>query len=925
LGAHVLQPQDVSLFSLIVEAVRIENSGAEVSFSDKQANGMAHWIAVRHGSGVSISQGWKLHVSAGLCSAATILSEVLPILLRAKIDFKVSSSLDALASLNDGTGGLSQIGKFITIYPDSDAEALRIATMLDRATFGMRGPAIPSDRPLRKGSLVHYRYGSFDSATMQLPTGEVCSSIRRPDGVLVADRREGAFTPPDWAADPFAAAGFGEVPIESKLINGRYVCVANLDESPRGSIHIAVDVIEPRRCILKRARRDSLLGSDGRDARTGLRNEAAFLRQVDGESQFPRFYDLFEDNGDLLLAMEDIDGETIEEAVGTLSARGELVPADKVIRWGIALADALGLLHRKGFVHRDVKPSNVMIDDLGAIRLIDFELCHQIGSDEKPYGLGTIGYIPAPRERVGAPAISDDIYGLGALLFFVLSGVDPSSISEPLATSLARRPLQLLNPNIDTALEKILLQCLAPDQGPRFDSMRDIREALSNLPRKEACLASDENSCVQNSSADRTRFLEFASELCATLCANAVVDGNTATWLSSHEPGSDVKFQDLGVGAAGPVLALADLAAILRLGNSQEILAKGAHALRNADRPSANVLPGLYVGEAGIGVALLRAGQVLNDDSLLDFAAAHGHFVASLPHKSPDLYNGTAGRLKFHLFLWKVLSDPNHLRDAIAAGEYLLQTVVTNSDNEGYWRIPEGYGGMSGEAYLGFAHGAAGIADALLDLWEETGDERFLASVQSASHWLSRQAIPALADGSGLNWPDTEGGGLSGAFWCHGAAGIGGFLIHAARFPSLFPGTNDMAARAASTVSEGMRWLGSTRCHGLSGNIEFLLDMYQSTGENRYLAKADKLAELLVGQSLRKHGLLYWPSESPETLTPDYMVGYAGTAVCFLRLAFPASLPSQLSCENFARVPRSEEFLVSATTSRDVSLTSRYQ
>jgi hypothetical protein len=129
-------------------------------------------------------------------------------------------------------------------------------------------------------------------------------------------------------------------------------------------------------------------------------------------------------------------------------------------------------------------------------------------------------------------------------------------------------------------------------------------------------------------------------------------------------------------------------------------------------------------------------------------------------------------------------------------------------------------------------------------------------------------------------------------------------------FGRSFPGTNDMAARAASTVSEGMRWLGSTRCHGLSGNIEFLLDMYQSTGENKYLAKADKLAELLVGQSL---------------LTPDYMVGYAGTAVCFLRLAFPASLPSQLSCENFARVPRSEKFLVSATTSRDVSLTSRYQ
>jgi hypothetical protein len=77
--------------------------------------------------------------------------------------------------------------------------------------------------------------------------------------------------------------------------------------------------------------------------------------------------------------------------------------------------------------------------------------------------------------------------------------------------------------------------------------------------------------------------------------------------------------------------------------------------------------------------------------------------------------------------------------------------------------------------------------------------------------------------------------------------------------------------------------------------------VFQATGDGAYLAEARSLARLLEAFSHEKDGLLVWPSDAPETFSPDYMTGYAGVAVCLLRLADPEELPHQLSREGFRR------------------------
>ena len=310
------------------------------------------------------------------------------------------------------------------------------------------------------------------------------------------------------------------------------------------------------------------------------------------------------------------------------------------------------------------------------------------------------------------------------------------------------------------------------------------------------------------------------------------------------------------------------------------VLVSGARALLAPPVAAGEPGAGLYVGEAGLGAALLRAGQTLGDADLMCAATQLGHRIAARPFSSFDLMSGAAGRLRFHLWLWDATGDREHLDHARQAGTWLVHT-------------PD-----PALRQLGYAHGAAGIADALLDLYEATGDDELLRIAQKEGRWLASLAMRTLDDESGVNWPAAEGEVATRGFWCHGAAGIGRFFAHASALGALDEAA-DLAAGAARTAARGYRWSSPTQCHGLAGNIEFLLDMFQTTADAAYLQDARMLANLLEAWSVERDGRLMWPSESPRVFTPDYMVGYAGVAMCLLRLADPARRPHQLSRRGF--------------------------
>lgn len=85
-------------------------------------------------------QGWKLHVSATSASAPAVLAKALDVLLREESPFKFARSLEKVSALNSRATPRGSSGKFITVYPRSDADAARIAQALHQATAGLAGP-----------------------------------------------------------------------------------------------------------------------------------------------------------------------------------------------------------------------------------------------------------------------------------------------------------------------------------------------------------------------------------------------------------------------------------------------------------------------------------------------------------------------------------------------------------------------------------------------------------------------------------------------------------------------------------------------------------------------------------------------------------------------------------------------------------------
>lgn len=843
------------------------------------------WLMVRH-AGVRLpDQGWKLHVSAGVAQAAETLRRAVAALLEEPLAFKVAASPDALGALNEGRGTLTQVGKFITVYPVDDAQAVRVAAALARATEGLRGPRVPSDRPLRAGSVVHYRYGGFGGLTVQQLNGEITFAIRDPTGGLVPDRRAMSYSPPDWADDPFVAAGVAERDLQpaSPLVGGRFLLVDPLYLSARGGVYLAVDLDRPATCVLKKATG----GATDAAAGDGLRNEAEVLRRLAAQPAVPAVVDLVTDGDDLYLVLEDVRGETVEDHVLGLSRRGCTVDGARVVEWGRELAAILTDVHAAGYVYRDLKSTNVLVAD-GHIRLVDFELACPPGGGATIPGLGTRGYI-SPQQAAGAPpSVGDDVYGFGALLFHLATGAEPSQ--APAADRLLDRPVRLLNPRAPAAVEAVVARCLAPAPGDRFGSVAEAAAALSSAgsppPFRPTAVAPG-------------AWLDMSRRIGDTLRRLAQPAGaGWVTWASSHPVTQGIPARDLNAGAAGTVLALAELVDEVGGEDLHRLLRAGAGGLAASARPGGAALPGLYVGEAGVAAALLRAGQVLDDPELVEQAGARARVIDAMEHCSPDLFHGSAGRLRFHLLLWDETGAEEHLAAAVAAGRFLLATAEDAGAGALRWRIPAGYGGTSNQAYIGYAHGAAGIGDALLDLLDATGDTRYAGAAAGAGRWIERAAVPVLDDGSGLGWPATEGEDVAAAYWCHGAAGVARFLRHAAAV-DLWPGCDELAGRALDAAAFGARWAPPPQCHGLTGAIEVLLDAHQSGSGDGRLDQALDLGLLLRAFALKEDEMLAWPSETPLVVSPDYAVGFAGVLATLLRLADPHRRPHGLSRKGF--------------------------
>ena len=821
------------------------------------------------------SQGWKLHVSASDASAVTVLATAVPVLLAAGVPFKIASTRRNLSMLNQGEGGPSQIGKFMTVYPPDTDTAVRVAAELDRALRDASGPAVPSDRVLREGGVVSYRYGGFAGRWIQTAYGEVTPALEGPDGTLVPDTRRARDAVPAWLDDPFEAAGLVEPPPpRPALVAERFRVLRTIYRSPRGSVHLALDLADVRRCVLKQAVVDG--DPDGPAAR--LAYEHRMLTRLAGVPGVVRAVGWVDDGRERILALEDISGPTLASAGAHRVDNGFHLPVADVIDVAVQLATVVAAVHAAGVVHRDIKPTNVLLEGDGTVRLIDFELAADVGSAAEGYG--TVGYASPEQQRREPTHPADDVYAIGATLYVVATGAEMSS--RPPGGPL-RHGIAALAPEMPAELVAVIERCLAPTRAERFADAGALRDALVAVRTARAARPARYGTIVAVPVDAPARALAHARALADALCADAVETPTGFTWVSRHPAGPGLALRDLNTGAAGALLALTALAAALPDERYRERVASAAGWLDAAPRYEGPLLGGLYVGEAGVAAALLRAGQLLGDDALLESARRRSREIAALPHGSADLFNGSAGRARLHLWVAEALGDDEALAAARAVAAHLVRTASEPAVGRADWELPEAVGGGR---FLGYAHGSAGIADVLLDVAEVTGDERPREVALAAGRWIVDHAV-RLGDGA-VAWPSVAGERPWAPLWCHGAVGIARFLLHLDRAGDLGPDDRWLLPASGVAAARLGRALGPVACHGLAGSVDLLVDLHRSDGGAGHLAEAWSLADLLEAfHQVGSDGHVRCSSEQPGICSPDLTVGYAGVAATWLRLARP--------------------------------------
>jgi serine/threonine protein kinase len=215
------------------------------------------------------------------------------------------------------------------------------------------------------------------------------------------------------------------------------------------------------------------------------------------------------------LVMEHIDGQPLDRILEKGS-----VPFPRACAWIADVASALHVAHRKGIIHGDVKPANVLVTEDGKIKLTDFGMARLASRDTKDTPLlGTPAYW-CPEQIMGKPQDArSDIFSLGVVLYEMVTGKRPfdaeslQAICQKVMSATALPPSQI-NTSLPAGLNELIASCLEKDPGRRRNSAEDLALDLYPFARRriEPQTSTSGNATTQTGSLRNraTRFLRSA-------------------------------------------------------------------------------------------------------------------------------------------------------------------------------------------------------------------------------------------------------------------------------------------------------------------------------------------------------------------------------------------------------------------------------
>lgn len=280
----------------------------------------------------------------------------------------------------------------------------------------------------------------------------------------------------------------GETKEDSRVKLGRYEILEEIGKGSMGVVYKAHDPNLDLVVALKVLREDRL--ADEAVARRFLA-EAKALGRLDHPGTV-RVFNVDREGGTVYIAMEFVEGQSLGARM-----KQERFSAPDVAELGTAVAEALGDAHRRGIVHRDVKPGNILLRADGRVKITDFGIAHidDIAQEDKTRAgeiLGTPGYMSPEQVRGEAVDGRSDLFSLGIILYELATGIKPfagenlAAVFYAITQKAPERP-DRVNPEIPKGLGEVILKCLAKEPGERYPSAQELADALrSFLPSPQA-------------------------------------------------------------------------------------------------------------------------------------------------------------------------------------------------------------------------------------------------------------------------------------------------------------------------------------------------------------------------------------------------------------------------------------------------------
>jgi len=229
-----------------------------------------------------------------------------------------------------------------------------------------------------------------------------------------------------------------------------------------------------------------------------FKNDEDFLKRFNIESQaaaglshtnIVSVYDIGNENDMHFIVMEYVEGKTLKEYL----AQNGALPWDKAVDFAIQIASALQHAHRKGIVHRDIKPQNIIVTKDETLKVTDFGIARAVSTftmKVEDGAMGTVHYCSPEQARGGYTDEKSDVYSLGIVMYEMLTGKLPFESDNSVSVALkhmqeeAVAPSEIV-PEIPTGVEEIVIKAMAKNQNDRFQTAGEMLIELNWVKQLE--------------------------------------------------------------------------------------------------------------------------------------------------------------------------------------------------------------------------------------------------------------------------------------------------------------------------------------------------------------------------------------------------------------------------------------------------------